>query len=93
MAKTTAMKLIELMILKEDIDRVLEFLGKRGNFQFQTDLGDNAASNGVNSVNASKEIFDKLQGVRSYLGVEDPADYAEGCTLPVDEDFEKTMRA
>ena len=35
MAKTAAMKLIELMILKQDIDKVLEFLGKRGNFQFQ----------------------------------------------------------
>ena len=44
MAKTTAMKLIELMILKEDIDRVLEFLGKRGNFQFQTELGDNPSA-------------------------------------------------
>ena len=35
MGKTATMKLIELMILKEDIDSVLEFLGKRGNFQFQ----------------------------------------------------------
>ncbi|MCR4713731.1 MAG: ATPase [Treponemataceae bacterium] len=89
MAKTTAMKLIELMILKEDIDRVLEFLGKRGNFQFQTEIEENSSASGVNSVNASKEIFDKLQGVRSYLGVEDLTDYAEDCTLPVDADFEK----
>ena len=35
MGKTATMKLIELMILKDDIDLVLEFLGKRGNFQFQ----------------------------------------------------------
>ena len=89
MAKTTAMKLIELMILKEDIDRVLEFLGKRGNFQFQTELGDNPSASGTNAVNASKEIFDKLQLVRSYLGIDDSADYEEGCTLPVDDDFEK----
>ncbi len=89
MAKTTAMKLIELMILKEDIDRVLEFLGKRGNFQFQTELGDNPSASGTNAVNASKEIFDKLQLVRSYLGIEDSVDYEDGCTLPVDDDFEK----
>ena len=76
MAKTTAMKLIELMILKEDIDRVLDFLGKRGNFQFQTELGDNPSASGTNAVNASKEIFDKLQFVRSYLGIEDSVDYA-----------------
>ena len=50
MAKTTKMKLIELMILKEDINSVLEFLGKRGNFQFQSHLGEGTQS----EVNPSK---------------------------------------
>ena len=35
MARTAPMRLVELMVLKEDIDTVIEFLGKNGNFQFQ----------------------------------------------------------
>ena len=38
MAKTAKMRLVELMVLKEDIDEVVEFLGKKGNFQFQQKL-------------------------------------------------------
>ena len=34
MAKTSEMRLIELMVLKEDIGSVLEFIGKQGTFQF-----------------------------------------------------------
>ena len=34
MARTAKMKLAELMVLKQDIDLVLAFLGKEGNFQF-----------------------------------------------------------
>ena len=36
MARTTEMKLLELMVLKQDIYRVIEYIGKKGNFQFQT---------------------------------------------------------
>ena len=32
MARTTQMRLVELMVLKEDISRVLEFIGKKKNF-------------------------------------------------------------
>ena len=40
MARTSEMRLIELMVLKEDIAAVLEFIGKRGTFQF---LGNSAS--------------------------------------------------
>ena len=56
MGKTATMKLIELMILKDDIDLVLEFLGKRGNFQFQ----DLPKENIHNTQNPSGEIFQKV---------------------------------
>ena len=36
MAKTAQMSLMELMVLKEDISNVLLYLGKSGNFQFQS---------------------------------------------------------
>ena len=40
MARTSEMRLIELMVLKEDIASVLEFIGKRGSFQFLSKTGD-----------------------------------------------------
>ena len=35
MAKTAKMRLIELMVLKQDISKVIEYIGKKGSFQFQ----------------------------------------------------------
>ena len=43
MARTTEMKLLELMVLKDDISSVIEYIGKNENFQFQTKLKDSAA--------------------------------------------------
>ena len=34
MVKTAVMRLIELMIMKEDVDPVIEYLGKRAVFQY-----------------------------------------------------------
>ena len=53
MAKTTAMRLLEFMVLKEDIKNVLLYLGKLGDFQFQEDLEKAESS----SVNADEELF------------------------------------
>ena len=36
MARTTPMRLVELMVLKDDVNTVISFLGKRRNFQFQS---------------------------------------------------------
>ena len=35
MARTAEMRLIELMILKQDISAVIEYIGKKETFQFQ----------------------------------------------------------
>ena len=43
MAKTAEMKLLELMVLKNDISAVIEYIGKKENFQFQSKLKDSAA--------------------------------------------------
>lgn len=44
MAKTAQMKLLELMVLKQDISTVIEYIGKKENFQFQSKLKDKHAS-------------------------------------------------
>ena len=43
MAKTAEMKLLELMVLKNDISAVIEYIGKKENFQFQSKLKDSVA--------------------------------------------------
>lgn len=84
MAKTTEMKLIELMVLREDIDPVLEFLGKKENFQFQNEL----TESGQNGANPARDVYERLQTARAFLGVDDAEGFAEDTTLPTDADHE-----
>lgn len=83
MARTTQMRLVELMVLKEDISRVLEFIGKKKNFEFQSRLGETPTS----GTTPSKDLFEKLQLARGYLGIQDLEDYREDSKLPTEEDF------
>ena len=78
MAKTTAMRLLELMVLKEDISRVIEYLGKNGNFEFQSGMSERQST----EQNAAQEIFEKLQSLRTYLNIEDADDYDGSSHLP-----------
>ncbi|MGI5174115.1 ATPase [Treponema sp. OMZ 840] len=87
MAKTTAMRLLELMILKEDISRVIEYLGKNGNFEFQTGTTD--SQNHVQ--NTFRDLFEKLQTFRSYLNIEDAHDYDPLSRLPEQEDIDSAL--
>ena len=84
MGKTASMKLIELMILKEDIDLVLEFLGKRGNFQFQNLPKENIH----NTQNPSGEIFQKVLEIKNYLGIGEIDSYSPDSKNPTTEDFD-----
>ncbi len=68
MARTTAMNLVELMIMKNDISSVLEFLGKKGNFQFQNSA---KIEKDTKAENTERELFLRLQDARSFLSVED----------------------
>ncbi len=83
MAKTTPMRLIELMILKDDIKKVIEYLGKLGLFQFQSTIDDTVTAD----FNKSLDLFDTLQELRSYLGIEDADDYDETSHYPTKDDF------
>ncbi len=82
MAKTAKMRLVELMILKEDVDAVIEFLGKKGNFQMQQELELNN-----NGYNPSEEVLVQLKNARSFLNLPDitTADLAEA-SRPTDYD-------
>ena len=75
MARMTPMNLVELMVMKNDIRSVLEFLGKRGIFQFQggkNNLKDSKVEPSSGELkNVENDVFLKLQDARSFLNVED----------------------
>ncbi len=84
MARTTPMRLIELMILKDDIKQVIEYLGKFGLFQFQSTIDDSVTAD----FNKSQDLFETLQELRAYLGIADADDYEKDSHYPTKEDFE-----
>ena len=73
MARTTEMRLIELMVLKEDISNVIEFLGKCGSFQFQSKKYDSVSEKkSADSINADDELFENLDELRNFFEIPSP---------------------
>ena len=88
MARTIPMRLVELMILKNDIDAVIEFLGKCGNFQFQEKhTAISAVDSEKSKENRDGDTFNALQAARIYLNSDDftQADLL-AATQPTDEE-------
>ena len=82
MARTTPMRLVELMVLKQDISSVIEYLGRKGNFQFQND-----AANAGDKKNADAEVFNQLKLARAFLKIDDiDTEFLEKSEKPSDED-------
>jgi len=81
------MRLVELMALRQDIDRVVEFLGKRGTFQFENHEPVASSSPEDEPVqNGDADIYQKLQQIRVYLNMKDRDDIKD-CTLPTPQDY------
>jgi len=89
MARTIEMRLIELMVLKQDIATVIEYLGKKGSFQFQSQaqVQKTDKSSGIFSrTNIDHEFYDNLQQARIFLNVADNTDADNGFSLPTEDD-------
>lgn len=87
MARTTEMRLMELMILKEDVAEVIDFLGRKGCFQFQRTLGDDSKNEkDAQGENIDREFFERLQSARAFLSIEDLAADGEPSARPRDGD-------
>ena len=54
MARTVAMNLMELIVYKKDISKVLMYLGSLGNFQFQKEFSKNQVKK--DSSESSKQV-------------------------------------
>lgn len=86
MARTTEMRLIELMVLKQDVLNVIEYLGKTGKFQFQSNKKSSSNESEEKSENIDAEFFDNLQKVRNFLGIDDRETGVLTCERATDED-------
>lgn len=74
MARTTEMRLIELMVLKQDVQNVILYLGKKGNFQFQSKKRAVQKNDDEKLTNIDKHFFDCLQKTRAFFEIEDLTD-------------------
>ena len=84
MAHRNEMRLMEAVVLQEDVSRVIEFLGRSGGFEFQFHKGGADVA-----VLPFRDLFDKLQAARSYLGMDDLTDYRDDSAFPLDEDVQQ----
>lgn len=92
MARTTPMRLVELMVLKDDINSVVEFLAKKGNFQLRDQDHSVASEKKVSakdgeSSNPDADLFNDLQRERLYLMTDDfSLDDLAATSFPTDAD-------
>lgn len=91
MARTTTMRLIELMVLREDIHSVLKYLGELGEFQFQQEFASDS-SDSAKRLNPDASVFERLQQVRTALDLPDLDGYKVSVPLPSDADFESATK-
>ena len=91
MARTTTMRLIELMVLREDIHSVLKYLGELGEFQFQQEFASDS-SDSAKRLNPDASVFERLQQVRAALDLPDLDGYKVSVPLPSDAYFESATK-
>ncbi len=95
MARTAEMTLLELMVLKDDISSVIEYIGKNENFQFQSKLKESSAGSATaddaaaDALNIDSQFYDGLLKAYKELGFEDAAYDIKNCSAPKDQDRKK----
>ena len=82
MLKSKKMKLLELAVLEEDINGVIEYLGKKAHFEMYSGIQQEGAVS-----NSYKELFDRLHTAAVYLGVDDVQELSDSAVFPTKEDY------
>ena len=90
MARTTPMRLMELMVLKQDISKVLSYLGRKACFQFQTAFDDTQAN--AETVNKELEMYRQLDQVRVFLSLPEFSDDIAKYDLPESADYDEIQK-
>lgn len=92
MARTTEMCLVELMALKQDVQNVILYLGKNGNFQFQTKKRSVQKVDDKKFVNIDTHFFDCLQKTRAFFNIPDISDSELKFVAATDDDRDKANK-
>ncbi len=92
MARTTEMRLVELMALKQDVQNVILYLGKNGNFQFQTKKRSVQKLDDKKIVNIDSHFFDCLQKTRAFFNIPDISDSELKFVAATDDDRDKANK-
>lgn len=92
MAKTTEMRLVELMALKQDVQNVILYLGKNGNFQFQRKKRSVQKSDDKKFMNIDAHFFDCMQKARAFFCIPDISDSDLKFSAATDEDRDKANK-
>lgn len=95
MARTAEMRLIELMVLKQDISAVIEYIGKKETFQFQKDFKEAGSEKKSNSAfDIDSNFYTSLRNASVTLGIplEDSEFNIMEVSCPTQEDRETAGR-
>ena len=91
MARTTEMRLIELMTLSQDISSVIEYLGKNGNFQIKCKNSTETKSTS-SETDIDSELYDQMQNVRTFLNIPDLPEQNLTCSSPSESDRDEAYK-
>ena len=95
MARTAEMRLIELMVLKQDISTVIEYIGKKESFQFQDSERDKPKEKKSDGeLDVDSNFYSSLKNASVNLGIplEDSDFDTKDCTSPKAQDREAAAR-
>ena len=95
MARTAEMRLIELMILKQDISAVIEYIGKKETFQFQKNFKEGSSEKKSDpAFDIDSNFYTSLRNASVNLGI--PLDDSEfnikDTSCPTQEDRDTAAR-
>ncbi|MBP5602545.1 MAG: ATPase [Treponema sp.] len=95
MARTAEMRLIELMVLKQDISAVIEYIGKKESFQFQDSERDRPKDKkSDNELDVDSNFYTSLRNASVNLGIPlSDSDFdVKNCSSPTAQDREDATR-
>ncbi len=99
MRKSKKMKLVEFVVLQEDVNSVIEYLGRKANFQIHAkhlnkdNLNkDNKDQTKEKEENSYNEFLLELKDCASFLDIEEPKALSDRTHIPLEEDVLEAKR-
>lgn len=90
MARTAEMRMIELAVLKNDIDFVIEYLGKKENFQLINLSDKNGFTENTAEINAQNSVLTELKKICSDFSIKIEKSSLQNVELPAEKDFKES---